>query len=225
MPAEERSLLTRLPLLRSIERRGEQFFQTGRLLVETLARFIESVRGLEASRLQRFYAPQFSGHKLGLTNLSLQSERDGIVIRSFCGNNVACTSEESISDWQAYIKSFDVVEEIALHLHRLQDWKAGDVITASVRFEHIGKLRDATRSCIDRAYFHTQWKRHGENLLLTSHALVKGERIFSSQPHFVNVGGGSGYRFPESVLSTLSHGASEVWHDSLWSRRNHGSGL
>jgi hypothetical protein len=195
MLPDDSSILTRLPLLRAIDRQGEEFFQTGRLLVETLARFIESVRVLETSPLQRFYAPDFSGHKLGLCNPSLKSEQDGISIHRFASNDAPCTSEESISDWQAYVNSFDVIEEIALHLHRLEEWRSRGAITASVRFEHIGRLRGATRSCIDRAYFRMQWQLHGDHLLLASHSLIKGERIFSPQPHFLNVAAEAGIAF------------------------------
>lgn len=194
-PAKERSILLRLPFLESIERQGEQFFQTGRLLVETLARLIESVRGADAARLNAFYAREFSGKSLGLTNLSLQSERDGITIHTFSSSDARCNSEESISDWQTYIQGFEAVEEISLHLHRLEQWKSRDAITASVRFEHIGRPRGATRTCIDRAYFRTSWQQSGENLLLTSHKLIKGERVFSPQPHFVNVASEAGIAF------------------------------
>jgi len=47
-------ILSRLPFARSIERDGEQFFQTGRMLVITLGMFIDAVKEMRFSGLERF---------------------------------------------------------------------------------------------------------------------------------------------------------------------------
>src|SRR5437016_3444659 len=57
-------VLSKLPFAGSIEKNGEQFFQTGRLLVITLGMFIDAVKELRFSSLERFYAQQFSGNTL-----------------------------------------------------------------------------------------------------------------------------------------------------------------
>src|SRR5262249_620338 len=102
----------------------------------------------------------------------------------------------SIAEWRRYIESFEQIDEIALHLHRLENWKSPHSIVASLRFEHIGTPRGARRSCIDRAYFRTTWERSDHTLRLTSQSLIKGERIYSERPHFENVAHQAGIDFP-----------------------------
>src|SRR5689334_8392605 len=185
-------ILSRLPFARSIERDGEQFFQTGRMLVITLGMFIDAVKEMRFSGLERFYAPRFSGNSLGLKKPELESERDGISIWRFSSDNAVVDSQSAIAEWGKYMGSFDDVEEISLHLHRLELWKSPTSVIASVRFEHIGTPRDARRTCIDRAYFRTEWERNGSSLNLSSQRLISGERIYSDQPHFINVAGEAG---------------------------------
>ncbi|HKE32922.1 MAG TPA: VCBS repeat-containing protein, partial [Candidatus Angelobacter sp.] len=181
--------------MEAIDRRGEHFFQTGRSLLSTLSLFIETVRAQQFSRLERFYGETFRGNRLGLTTLKLESERDGICSHSFCRDQVVIDGQDAIGEWRKYIKSFEKVEEISLHLHRLEEWKSANAVTASVRFEHIGTPRGAKRSCIDRAYFKTEWERNGNALQLKSQALIKGERVFSEQPQFLNVAAEAGIEF------------------------------
>jgi hypothetical protein len=181
--------------LNSIDRKGELFFQTGRSLVQTLANFIAGIRAKQFSGLAEFYHPGFRGNRLGLNTLQLESERDGICTQGFCSDKAIATVEESLAEWRAYIESFENVEEISLHLHRLEQWKAGKTIVATVRFEHIGTLHAAKRACIDRAYFRTSWERAGQALQLKTQTLVKGDRVFSERPHFLNVGQAAGIDF------------------------------
>lgn len=156
---------------------------------------MECVRTRQASTMQNFYADRFRGGSLGLTELTLQSERDGIRTQSFYADNATLTREACIDEWQKYMQGFENTAEISLHLHRLEDWKSPTSLSASVRFEHIGTPVGAARTCIDRAYFRTSWQRNGETLQLTSQKLIKGERIFSEQPHFLNVAHEAGIDF------------------------------
>jgi len=160
-PFKGGQILSRLPFISSIDRQGEQFFQTGRLLVITLGMFMDAVKKLQFSNLERFYAPRFSGNSLGLNKPELDSERDGILTWRFGADNAVLDREASIAEWRKYMESFDDVEEIALHLHRLELWKSPNSVVASLRFEHIGTPRGAQRTCIDRAYFQTSWERNG----------------------------------------------------------------
>lgn len=183
----------RLPFLESIDRAGERFYQTGRLLVRTLASFAEALK--KSFTLDGFYARDFSGLDLGLNKLRLKTEKDGILIHSFTASQATLNGEEAAAEWRKYLQAFDEVEELSLHLHRLEEWKRGNSVTAIVRFEHIGRARGAGRTCIDRAYFRTCWQRAGDDLLLKSQTLVQGERIFSEHPHFVNVAADAGIAF------------------------------
>ena len=160
-PSKDSGILARAPFVKAIDRQGERFFQTGHSLLNTLSMFIESVRTHKFSSLERFYAQTFRGNRLGLTTLKLESERDGISSHSFCSVQVMINPLDAIAEWRKYIESFENVEEISLHLHRLEKWKSVHTVVASVRFEHIGTPRGAKRSCIDRAHFNTEWERDG----------------------------------------------------------------
>ena len=181
--------------MNSIESDGEQFFQTGRLLVITLGMFIEAVKELRFPGLERFYAAGFSGNDLGLNKPGLETERDGILTWKFGGDNAVLDREGAIAEWRRYMEGFDDTEEISLHLHRLEEWKSPDSVVASVRFEHIGTLRGARRTCIDRASFQTSWQRNGGSLELSSWKFIQGERHYSGQPHFTNVAHDAGIDF------------------------------
>src|ERR1051326_3202474 len=93
-------ILSLLPFAGSIEKSGEQFFQTGRLLVITLGMFIDAVKEMRFSGLERFYAPRFSGNSLGLNKRELESERDGISTWRFSGDNATLDSKSAITEWQ-----------------------------------------------------------------------------------------------------------------------------
>ena len=115
-PFKGGQILSRLPFISSIDHQGEQFFQTGRLLAITLGMFMDAVKELQFSSLERFYAPRFSGNSLGLNTPELDSERDGILTWRFDADNAVLDREGSIAEWRKYMESFDDVEEIALHL-------------------------------------------------------------------------------------------------------------
>jgi ASPIC/UnbV protein/VCBS repeat protein len=188
-------ILSRLPFAGSIEKNGEQFFQTGRMLVITLGLFTDALKEMHFSDLERFYAPYFSGNSLGLNRPELESERDGISSWHFSSDNTRLDFKSAITEWRKYMESFDDVEEISLHLHRLELWKSPTSVIASIRFEHIGTPRGARRTCIDRAYFRTEWERDGNSFHLSSQKLISGERIYSDRPHFINVAGEAGIDF------------------------------
>jgi hypothetical protein len=194
-PDNNSGILSWAPFVTSIERQGELFFQTGRLLVDTMASFIGSVKRREFSKLAGSYHPAFRGNRLGLNILEPESERDGICTQKFYDDDAVIGHEDALAEWQKYIESFDHIEEISLHLHRLEQWKPGKAIIASIRFEHIGTLLGAPRSCIDRAYFRTSWERVGDTLQLKTQNLIQGGRMYSQQPHFLNVAEAAGIDF------------------------------
>ncbi|HEY6251379.1 MAG TPA: CRTAC1 family protein [Candidatus Angelobacter sp.] len=194
-PSKDSGILSRAPFLDSIERKGELFFQTGRLLVDTLAKFSASLKTRQFSSLAEFYHPEFCGNRLGLSDLKLESERDGICTQKFCGDDSIVALAGALAEWRRYIESFEETEEISLYLHRLEEWEPGRTIVATVRFEHIGTPYGAKRSCIDRAYFRTSWERAGETVQLKTQSLIKGDRVFSEQPHFLNVAQDAGIDF------------------------------
>lgn len=178
-----------------IERDGEDFFQTGKLIVETLAGFAASLRSRQLASLEPFYADQFLGSKLTLTQPVLHSEKDRIKEFRFPGDHTPIGKRDAIREWQGYIDGFATTEEISLYLDRLQDWRSPEPVTGTVRFEHVGRIKGAARSSIDRAVFQVTWERSRDGLHITDQALLEGERIFAEQPHFVNVARHAGIDF------------------------------
>ncbi len=194
-----------------IERDGEAFLQTGRLVLGTLKGFMEAVRKHNWSGLRWYYSSKFSGSFLGLNHLSLDSDKDDIRIYRFVGSDTPCRREDAVTEWSSYIANFTDTEEIGLHLHRLESWDPAYPVVATIRMEHIGRPYGAERAGIDRAYFKVAWERVGNSLQIIDQALVEGERILSDQPLFANVGQRAGIDFkneyyPEFLNKSLEFG-------------------
>jgi len=187
-------LLTKLPFIRSIERDGEQFFQTGRLIAQTLAKIGEALKNSEISTIKQYYAAKFTGTGLGLNNLSLASEEDGVQTYNFQSGRTS-SKDGAICDWFNYIKSFDDVHEISLYLHRLEKWDLAAPLITTVRFEHIGTEHRARHSIIDRAYFRMEWEGSGDSVQILSQSLISGERVSAARPQFVDVARHAGVDF------------------------------
>ena len=179
----------------SIEKNGEEFFQTGRLIVSTLQGIADCLKSCQFLKLEQFYSGQIAGNSLGLNHLALEQERDGILIHRFIGGDAFNGIPPAISEWQAYIQSFDHIDEIGMHLHRVEEWKASGPFITSIRFEHIGTLRGAKRASMDRAYFRLVWERNNNGLRIASQSLISGERMASEKPHFVDVAHTAGIDF------------------------------
>ncbi len=192
---ERSRLLVRNSIPSFIERDGETFFQTGRLVVETLKRFIETACNARLCSLRWFYASHFSGRFLGLNALGLDSAKDGILVSRLCSSEEACRQEEAVAEWQSYLAGFAETEEIALHLHRLEAWAPQQPLVTTVRFEHIGRRFGAQRSGIDRAQFRIVWERTGDSLHIVDQSLVDGERIVADLPQFINAAREAGVDF------------------------------
>ncbi len=178
-----------------VERDGEAFFQTGRLVVKTLQNFIQAVQDRDFSRLRWYYSSHFAGNCLGLDRLALDSVKDGIHFYRFFNTEEACDRGRAVMEWRSYLSGFAETEEIGLHLHRLESWEPHHPLVTTVRFEHIGKLPGEERPGIDRAFFRIVWERVGDSLHILDQALVEGERILAQQPLFSNVGSDAGIDF------------------------------
>jgi hypothetical protein len=194
-PLQRGRILARATFPDFIEADGERFFQTGKLIVNTLARFGESVRNAQLNKLEQFYDRDFSGSSLGLARYTLKAQKDGICEYRFQGGNTPIGREQALAEWNAYIASFEQTEEFALHLHRLESWDGTGPLIGSVRFEHIGTVQGATRLCIDRALFRTAWERRGDTLQIIDQTLLEGDRIYSEKPQFTNVARAAGIDF------------------------------
>jgi hypothetical protein len=208
---ERSRLLIRSAFPELIEQDGETFFQTGRLVVETLKRFIATIQSGELSTLRWFYSSQFSGSRLGLNHLALDSVKDDVRIYRSFSDDRPCNRDEAVAEWTSYVGGFSATEEIALHLHRLESWRPNRPLITTIRFEHIGTSYGAERSGIDRAYFRFAWVRTGNSLQIIDQALIEGERTLADQAQFANVAHEAGIDFqnqyyPEFLNQPLRFG-------------------
>jgi hypothetical protein len=181
-------------LVDSIDQSGEKFFQSGRLVVNTLDSFANSIQSGHRCAIDSFYAPRFVGNPLGLNTVVFDSERDGVRRAHFC-QGAACRKDEALREWRAYIDSFNEIEEVSLHLHRLEEWESPDRLVTAVRFELIGTPRGELRSVTDRASFRMIWHRSEGKLQIGEQCLIEGERILCDEPHFSNVAHSAGIDF------------------------------
>lgn len=180
---------------KSFEKNGEKFFQTGRSVVSTLQEITLCLRSLQFSKLEQLYSSRFAGTDLGLNHRVRDQELDGILIDRFVARDKFTNSRPALLEWRAYLDSFDHTEEMAMHLHRVEEWRGSGPLITSVRFEHIGALRGAKKSSIDRAYFRVAWERDGKGLKIAAQSLISGERMLSDKPHFVDVAPAAGVDF------------------------------
>ena len=119
-PLKRSRTLARATFPDFIERDGEKFFQTGRLIANTLEQFSKSLQTTRFSNMEQFYSSNFSGNSLGLMRPLPRAERDGIREFHFYSDNTSCTAKEALSEWRLYASSFDEIREISLHLHKLE---------------------------------------------------------------------------------------------------------
>jgi ASPIC and UnbV/FG-GAP-like repeat len=183
------------PLCRRIDREGEYFFESGRMLVNFLNRLAGSLKQSRMADLPSFYDQGFQGKKLGLMDLSPGPEIDGIGRSAFRPSDIVINSHLAAAEWHAYMAGFSHIEELALHVHRMEDWKRPGTLTASVRFELIGTRRGETVSGIDRAYFRMTWRVLQNNAWLRAQSLIEGDSMLCREPHFQSVGQAAGIDF------------------------------
>ena len=202
--------LERIPIVgaicKSVDREGEAFFQSGRTLVDFLDRLGRALRGRKLAELDEFYDPSFDGGWLGLNDLSALSDRDGIELAEFRSPVGSASKKAALEEWRVYIESFEDIEELSLHLHRLEDWRRPDQLSASIRFELIGKREGEPFSGVDRADFRVTWRVYEGILCIHDQSLIKGSRIRSRTAYFQNVGHAAGIDFKNQYYPPfLSH--------------------
>jgi hypothetical protein len=188
-------MLVAIPLLRSIERNGEEFFQSGRLIVSTLKHFAECLKNRQFADLEQFYGTAFRGSDFGLNDIEFEAERNGVRVFQFRTRAQLSRAQDAAAEWETYIGSFDETKEIALHLLKIEDWQDRSALTATVRFEHIGTPRGAKASCVDRASFRVTWALSDGDPRILQQALLNGHRTASDRPQFLDVAHEAGIDF------------------------------
>src|SRR5438132_183400 len=120
------------------DEQGWRFFNTGKNIVTHLGSLAKAVQSKDLSAIESFYAPDFSGSPLGLTRLEQAEEKDGIRKLRFQSAGGGSGRDAALAEWKAYAGAFESIEEVGLHVHRLEKWDSPNDLVASVRFELIG---------------------------------------------------------------------------------------
>jgi len=176
------------------ENTGWKFFHHGRDIVQTLALMAKALEAGDVETFGGFFADEYHGSSLGFGDLRLADDRDGVRRYHFHGGD-ARDREAALEEWREYLATMDRVEEIQLHVHRLESWDSREELAASVRFELIGTPAGEPRAGIDRALLSMRFTTHGDGLRVVAAELREGDRVIADEPHFVDVAPAAGVDF------------------------------
>lgn len=182
-------------LLKRIDREGDVFFQSGQLVVNTLDQLALDLRRGNVNQLHNFYDATFGGRKLGLNAYGPGSDRDGICSVEFLGGPEMVTAEQAIGEWTTYITRFKHIEELHLHLYRIEDWSRPDRLVTIVRFESMGTRRGEFVSGLDRARFRMTWQLSDGVARVIEQSLIEGDSTMCRETHFQDVSESAGIDF------------------------------
>jgi len=184
--------------LKNIDRQGEEFFQSGRRVAGRLDTFARLLQQREFSSIKGFYTSSFSGSSFSVADSCLPQEANKLRRYPFHVSSANCSREEAVLQWRIYLDPFAEIEQMSLHLERIEKQFADGRIETTVRLEVIGTLRDEARSGIDRATFQITWQPRDGELQIAGQTLLSGERILCDQPYFLDVGCAAGIDFKNS---------------------------
>ncbi|MEQ1727055.1 MAG: CRTAC1 family protein [Vicinamibacterales bacterium] len=179
-----------------IDRRGLTFFNTGRDIVNTaLDPFGKALEARDLQAVDGLYGKGFSGTRLALISGKLDESKDGVRHYVFVPDATREDRASALAGWKAYIDSFDEIREAGLHIDQLEEW-GGERVTATIRFEVIGKPKGEAQAGIDRARFRMTFERFDESgMKVTSATLLDGDRLIGDVQQFENVAGPAGVAF------------------------------
>jgi ASPIC and UnbV/FG-GAP-like repeat len=178
-----------------VDRVGWEFFSKGRDAGITLNTMARLLRARDLAALEGLYAPDFHGRRLGLTDLQPVDNRDGMRIYALQSQGETPHRQAALAEWQAYLAGFASIEEVRLHVHRLESWRGTNEVVASVRYELIGLPKGETHAGIDRAYFRMHFDASETPFKIRRAELIEGDRVISSRPLFVEVAAEAGIDF------------------------------
>jgi ASPIC/UnbV protein/VCBS repeat protein len=182
-------------MIKRIDQIGLRFYGAGAEIVNYLNQLSLAIASRDAARIGEFFSPGFQGTSLGLTTLHPTEERDGICRYRLAPGNDTLDRDQALAEWLAYLASFESIEEVGFHIHRLEEWKSPQRRVASIRFELIGKPASAQRFGIDRAFFRFAFELLDGRLRIAGASLMEGDRQISDQRHFIDVSRQAGIDF------------------------------
>ncbi|MFL6260531.1 MAG: CRTAC1 family protein [Thermoanaerobaculia bacterium] len=184
-----------LVTLNQMDRNGREFFAAGRGAVEALGRLGQALQAHDLATAEALYSPAFKGSPLGLAGFRKAGERDGIETAAFAAAPGSSDRGAALDEWRAYLDGFQSIEELGLHVHRVEAWEPAGEVTAQVRFEAIGTPRGRQRPGIDRALFRMRFEPVDGKLEIAEASLLEGERQESDRPQFEEIGQAAGIAF------------------------------
>jgi len=190
-----------------LDKRGQAFFEAGRGAVEVLGGLARALKARDLDAVGRFYSPGLRGTSLGLTRLRRDQEKDGVESFRFSPDGAALDRAAALAEWRSYLDGFGSVEELGLHVHRVEEWEPGGEVTAQVRFELIGTPRGRAQPGIDRAFFRMRFANSPEGLRIVEASPLDGpmagERLIADRPQFTEVGEQAGIAFMNEYYPPL----------------------
>ena len=178
-----------------IDARGRAFFTAGEGVERALHRAALAARRADVSALASFFADEYSGTLLGLTDVPLADFRGGVKAFSFRRGVRSTNRVDAVQEWSSYLQQFESIDELRLDLDRFEAWQPPDRPVAVVRLELIGRLRGAARSSIDRVRLRFAFTQPADVVQVRSAELIDGERLASDATMFEDVGPSAGIAF------------------------------
>jgi enediyne biosynthesis protein E4 len=189
-----------------VDHRGRAFFDSGRDIVSgALDPFAAALAADDAAAMDRLYAADFSGERLGLLTRTLAGEKDGAKRLVQISDRARLDRAGAIAEWCAYRDSFASVLEAGLHIDQLEQW-GGSTLAATVRFEVIGTPKGAPQAGIDRARFRMTFERGADGVRIRAVTLLDGDRLISDAPQFVDVAHEAGVDFRNQYYPAFLNG-------------------
>ncbi|HWF07791.1 MAG TPA: CRTAC1 family protein [Bryobacteraceae bacterium] len=174
---------------------GNRFFDEGKEILGDLTQLSHAMKARDYAAVEGYFSPQYQGSRLGVMTLKEVALKDGIHKQLFSSDGSSQDRAGALAEWRAYLDSFDSIDELTFHVHRLEKWGSRDDMGAVVRFELIGTPHGASYAGIDRGYFRLGFKAGDKSLLITSGSLVSGDRSIGDKPHFIDVAADAGVNF------------------------------
>ncbi|HXU44818.1 MAG TPA: hypothetical protein VN783_04790, partial [Thermoanaerobaculia bacterium] len=180
--------------VRWIDSSARRFLDSGKGAVACLDGLAKAVKARDAAGIAARVSKSFAGRSLGLGALGPGSVKDGVHIAPFVARGALPDRDAFVAAWRRYLASFQSIDEVALHVHLLEEW-SGDDVVATVRYELIGTPRGAPFSGIDRAIFRMRFERAASGFRIREASLVSGDRTIGDRQQFTNVAHAAGVDF------------------------------
>lgn len=175
---------------------GIRFYDNGKEITGALNELAHAIKARDLGAVETFYAPEYKGSRLGIVKLkAAEAPKDGIHKLAFQSGDEAPNRAAALDEWRAWLDGLETLDEVALHIHRLERWNSRDDMVAIIRFEAIGKPRGANYAGIDRGFFRMAFRTGEKGPVITSASLVSGDRSIGDRPHFTNVSAQAGIDF------------------------------